>query len=74
MDIILTETKAGQKPPKEVIERIREASKYPIVYTEDCPKLTAEQLAEFRPVNGMSWEDRNRCLKERQAKRRPQWH
>jgi len=30
----------GQKPPKEVIKRIKEIAKKPIHYTEDCPKST----------------------------------
>ena len=30
---------------------VREAAKRPYVYDPDCPLLTEEQLAEFRPVN-----------------------
>jgi len=37
----------GQKPPKEVIKRIKEIAKKPIHYTEDCPKSTPEALKEF---------------------------
>ena len=39
--------RAGQKPTKEQIKRIREAAKAPIVYTPDCPESTPEALAEF---------------------------
>ena len=39
--------KAGQKPTKEQIKRIRAAAKAPINYTPDCPKSTPEALAEF---------------------------
>jgi len=39
--------RAGQKPTKEQIKRIRVAAKAPIVYTEDCPESTPEALAEF---------------------------
>jgi len=35
------------KTPKEVLKRVREAAKYPIVYTEDCPPSTPEALKEF---------------------------
>ena len=41
----------GQKPTPEQIARIREAAKYPIVYDEDCPEMTEEQLKQFKPVN-----------------------
>jgi len=37
----------GQKPPKEVIKRVKEAAKKPINYTEDCPPLSPEALKEF---------------------------
>jgi len=37
----------GQKPPKDVIKRIKEIAKKPIHYTEDCPESTPEALAEF---------------------------
>jgi len=39
--------RAGQKPTKEQIKRIRAAAKAPIVYTADCPESTPEALAEF---------------------------
>lgn len=61
-----------QKPSKEELKRIRaefkEASKHPIVYDEDCPKLTPAQLAEFKPV-GMTWEERNKLMAEWRAKK-----
>jgi uncharacterized protein (DUF4415 family) len=38
--------KAGQKPPKEVLKRIRAASKYPI-NLEAAPELSLEALKEF---------------------------
>jgi len=43
---------------------LEEAAKYPIVYDEDCPKLTEEQLAQFRPINGMTWEERAVLMEE----------
>jgi uncharacterized protein (DUF4415 family) len=39
--------RAGQKPTKEQIKRIKAAAKAPIVYTADCPESTPEALAEF---------------------------
>ena len=47
MAIIKSTIKVGQKPPKDVIRRVEEAAKYPIVYTEDCPESTPEALKEF---------------------------
>jgi uncharacterized protein (DUF4415 family) len=43
--------KAGQKPTKRQIEEVRKAAQQPIVYTEEAPRLTPEELAEFRKVN-----------------------
>jgi hypothetical protein len=37
----------------------------PYVYDPDCPLLTEEQLAEFRPVNGMTWKERDSLMRER---------
>jgi hypothetical protein len=55
---------AGTKPTPEQLARLKEAAKRPIVYTEDCPEPTDEQLAEFHPVNGMTWEERARTMRE----------
>jgi uncharacterized protein (DUF4415 family) len=51
MAMVRETLKAGQRPTKEQIEEVRNAAKYPIVYDENCPKLTPEELAEFRKVN-----------------------
>ena len=40
-----------QKPTPEQIARIQEAAKRPIVYDEDCPEMTEEQLKQFRRVH-----------------------
>jgi uncharacterized protein (DUF4415 family) len=49
--IITSTIKAGQRPSKEEWARIkaelREAKRHPIVYDEDCPKLSQEALKEF---------------------------
>jgi uncharacterized protein (DUF4415 family) len=47
MAIISSTIRVGQKPPKEIIKRIKEIAKKPIHYTEDCPESTPEALAEF---------------------------
>ena len=39
-----------QKPTPEQIAEIREAAKRPIVYDEDCPEMTEEQLRQFKRV------------------------
>lgn len=41
-----------------------EAEKYPIEYDEDSPKLTPKQLAEFRPVNYASMEERAKAMRQ----------
>jgi len=51
----------GQKPPKEVIKRIKEIAKKPIHYTEDCPKSTPEALKEFAQLAA----ERNRRKKKK---------
>jgi len=47
MGIISSTVVVGQKPPKEVIKRIRAIARKPIHYTEDCPELSPEALKEF---------------------------
>ena len=37
----------GTKPTPEQIREIRAAARRPIVFDEDCPELTDEELAEF---------------------------
>ena len=51
MGIITSTVKVGQKPPKEVITRVKkavsEARKAPFVYDPDCPPSSPEALKEF---------------------------
>jgi hypothetical protein len=54
---------AGNGLTPEQLAEIREAEKRPIVFDEDCPELTDEQLAEFKPVNFETWEERARRMK-----------
>ena len=44
--------------------RIEAASKRPYVYDPDCPIQTPEQLAEFRPVNFATMEERAQAMRE----------
>jgi hypothetical protein len=48
-------------------DRLAEAAERPIVCDKDCPELTDEQLAEFRPVNGMTMEERTQAMEVAQA-------
>lgn len=43
------EIQIGQKPTAEVMKEVEEASKKPVRYTKDAPKLSPEQLSEFAP-------------------------
>ena len=49
--VVTYELKPGQKPTPEQIARIREAAKRPIVFDEDCPPSTPEQLKQFKRVH-----------------------
>ena len=46
--------RAGQKPTKAQIREIRAAGKRAITYTDDAPKLTSKELAEFKQINAAS--------------------
>ncbi|GMO45276.1 MAG: hypothetical protein Pg6C_07300 [Treponemataceae bacterium] len=48
---------------REIAEELREAAKRPYVYDPDCPLLTEEQLAEFRPVNFATNEERLEAMR-----------
>jgi len=47
MGIIKSTVRVGEKPPKEVIKRLRQAARRPINYTEDAPRSSPEALKEF---------------------------
>jgi uncharacterized protein (DUF4415 family) len=65
MGIIRSTVKVGQKPPKEVIQRVRkavrDARKAPPVYDPDCPPSSPEALKEFAHLAT----ERNRRKKKR---------
>lgn len=60
MAIVEYTLEPGTKPTKEQIEELREAAKRPIVYDEDCPPLTDEQLKEFAIIARQQRADRRR--------------
>jgi len=43
---------------------IEAAARRPYVYDPDCPLLTEEQLAEFRPVHFATMEERAKAMEE----------
>jgi uncharacterized protein (DUF4415 family) len=65
MGITRSTVMVGQKPPKEVIKRVRkavrEARKAPPVYDQDCPPSTPEALKEFAQLAA----ERNRRKKKK---------
>jgi len=65
MGIIRSKVKVGQKPPKEVIQRVRkavrEARKALPVHDPDCPPSSPEALKEFAHLAA----ERNRRKKKR---------
>lgn len=43
--------KVGQKPTKAQIKEIRAAEKRETIYTDDAPRLSLKELAQFKQVN-----------------------
>ena len=60
MAIINYTLEPGAKPTKAQIKEIKQAAKKPIVYDEDCPKLTDEQLEEFARIAKIQREERKK--------------
>jgi len=50
MAIVTSVLYGNEKPSKKQIAEVRKAAKTPIVYDEDCPPLTKEQLKEFADI------------------------
>jgi hypothetical protein len=46
---------------------LEDAEKFPIEYDEDSPKLTQEQLSQFRPVHFESMEERAQAMKQQEV-------
>ena len=47
-----------------IARRIEATSKKPYTYDPDCPLLTPEQLAQFRPVHFATMEERAKAMRE----------
>jgi uncharacterized protein (DUF4415 family) len=60
MGIIRSTVKVGQKPPKDVVKRLKKAARRPIKYTEDAPRSSSEALKEFAQLAA----ERNRRKKK----------
>jgi len=60
-DIVRSILWPGARLTRAQLKRIKEASRRPIVYDEDCPELTDEELSEFVSV-----------AQEREAERKKQ--
>ena len=60
MGIIRSTVKVGEKPPKEVVKRLKAAARKPINYTEDAPRSSPEALKEFAELAA----ERNRRKKK----------
>jgi len=67
MPIVRRSLEAGKEPTPEQREaariRLQEAAGRPYVYDPDCPLLTEEQLAQFKPVNFAAMEERAEAMK-----------
>ena len=60
MGIIRSTVRVGEKPPKEVVKRLKAAARQPINYTEDAPRSSPEALKEFAELAA----ERNRRKKK----------
>jgi penicillin V acylase-like amidase (Ntn superfamily) len=56
---------AGTGLTPEETAMLEEAEKYTPEYDEDSPKLTPEQLAQFRPVHYASMEERAQAMQNK---------
>ena len=58
---------AGTGLTQKELEMLEKAGEYPLEYDEDSPKLTPEQLAEFRPVHYSTMEERDQVMQSKEA-------
>ncbi|MBE6097872.1 MAG: hypothetical protein E7198_08760 [Schwartzia succinivorans] len=52
----------GQEIPKDVKEEVRSAAKRPIIFDDDTPELTDEQLAQFAVLAKKQRDDRKKSV------------
>ncbi|MCL2270948.1 MAG: hypothetical protein FWC24_06345 [Treponema sp.] len=55
---------AGTGLTLEELAMLEEAEKHSLDYDEDSPKLTPEQLAQFKPVYFATMEERAQAMKQ----------
>jgi uncharacterized protein (DUF4415 family) len=64
MGIIKLTERAGQKPPKDVIRRVkkiaREAARHPEEYDPECPPSSLEALKEFAELRAAQRREKKR--------------
>ena len=60
MATVKFELEKDSKLSKEQEKMLKEAAKKPVVFDEDSPKLTEEQLKEFKRVREIRQEERRR--------------
>jgi len=58
---------AGTGLTQEELAMLEKAEKFPLEYDEDSPKLTVEQLTEFRPVHFASMEERVQAMQNQET-------
>lgn len=60
MATVRYELKSGTLPTKAQIKQIEEAIKSPITYDKDAPKLTPEQLVQYRKAAELKRQERQK--------------
>ena len=61
MDTMVKKTLDVKKEPtEEQVEMLKKAERMPVVYDEDSPELTEEELLEFRRISEARKEDRRK--------------
>lgn len=59
--MIIRETLNPNEPiTQEELDMLKRAETMPITFDEDCPELTAEQLAQFRRVSEINRQERRK--------------
>ena len=67
MESVIYRRPVGTGLTPEEMAMLEEAEKYPLEYDEDSPKLTPEQLAQFRPVHYASMGERAQAMQKQEA-------
>ena len=57
---------AGSGLTPEEMAMLEAAEKFPPAYDDDCPKMTPEQLAQFKPVHYATMEEREQAMRQRE--------